>query len=412
MSTKKGFTTRMVHHDRLKQFPSGPVHAPIYNSVPYTYNDTASLIDVFQNKASGHTYSRQSTPTTAALESLVTAAEQGMDSLVFASGMAALQAVFFALLRQGDHVIASRYLFGNTQSLLMTLQNFGVEVSQVDVTDLEHVKAAQQQNTRLVFVETIANPGTQIADLSGIGEWANAKQLIYLVDNTITSPYLFCPKTVGASLVMNSLSKYFSGHGTVLGGSITDTGLYDWSQYGNIFPAYRTGSAKGWGLRQLKKKALRDTGATLSSDSAYQLAVGAETMALRMDRACHNALALAKLLNQHPSIERIYYPGLEDHPQHSRAKSQFRHFGAILSFDLAAGIDCSPFLDSLTLVANATHVGDNRTLALPMASTIFHEMSADKRAFFGIGERMIRCSVGIEDENDLLEAFAQALERL
>lgn len=412
MTKAKGFTSRIVHHDRLQGFADGPIHAPVYNSVPYGYETTEALVDVFQGKATGHAYARQSTPTTDALQSMINQAEGGLGTLVFATGMAALNATLFALLKQGDHVIASQYLFGNTFSLLTTLENFGVSVSFVDLTDADEAKAAQRPTTRLVFAETIANPGTQIADLQALGQWCQQEQLIFMVDNTITSPYLFNPATVGASLVMNSLSKYFSGHGTVLGGAVTDTGLFDWQDYPNIFEGYRTGDAKKWALTQIKKKALRDMGGTLSSDAAYQIAVGAETMALRMDRACHNALTLARMLQSHAKVSHVYYPGLENHPQHHRARSWFRHSGAILSFDLVEGTDCADLLNRIDLVINATHLGDNRTLALPMASTIFYEMGPARRAEFGINERMIRCSVGIEDTDDLIEAFKAALDEL
>ncbi|WP_320822435.1 cystathionine gamma-synthase family protein [Reinekea sp.] len=412
MTKIKGFTSRIVHHDRLQGFADGPVHAPIYNSVPFAYATTAELVAVFQGRASGHAYARQSTPTTDSLQSLISAAEHGIGTLVFATGMAAISGTLLALMQRGDHLIASRFLFGNTHSLLTTLANFGIEVTLVDATDCANVSAARQANTRLVFVETIANPGTQIASLDEIGQWCAQQKLLFIVDNTITSPYLFNPKNVQAGLIVNSLSKYFGGHGTVLGGAITDTGHYDWTDYPNIFPAYRQGDAHKWGLTQIKKKALRDMGGTLSSDGAYQLAVGAETIALRMDRACANATALATLLEQNDKVEAVYYPGLASHPQHDRAQRWFRSFGAILSFDLKAPYDCANLLDDMALVINATHLGDNRTLALPMASTIFFEMGADGRAALGIGDRMIRCSVGIEDTEDLVSCFAQALARL
>jgi len=412
MTEVKGFTSRIVHHDRRQGFTDGPVHAPIYNSVPYGYETTEGLIDVFQGNAVGHAYARQSTPTIDSLQSMITQAEQAVGTIVFATGMAALSAAFFALLKQGDHLIASKYLFGNTHSLLTTLENFGIEVSFVDTTDAEQVKQAKRDNTLMVFAETIANPGTQIADLAAIGDWCEAQGLVFFVDNTITSPYLFNPKTVKAGLVMNSLSKYFSGHGTVLGGAITDTGCYDWQEYPNIFTAYRKGDVKKWALTQVKKKALRDMGGTLSSDGAYQIAVGAETMALRMDRACSNALALANLLNRHDKVAKVYYPGLAEHPQHHQAKQLFKHFGAILSFDLQPQYDSATLLNNIDLVINATHLGDNRTLALPMASTIFYEMGPQNRQQFGIGDQMIRVSVGIEDCDDLIAAFQAGLDKL
>ncbi|MGK0442189.1 MAG: O-acetylhomoserine (thiol)-lyase, partial [Pseudohongiellaceae bacterium] len=336
MKNVKGFTSRIVHHDRKSEFADGPVHAPVYNSVPYGYATTEELEAVFQGKATGQSYARQSTPTTDSLQSLINESEHGVGSLVFATGMAALSAAFFALLKAGDHVIVSRYLFGNTHSFLATLQNFGVDVSFVDATNVENLKTSIQDNTRFVFVETIANPGTQVADLKAIGDWCEQHKLVFFVDNTITSPYLFNPKTVKAGLVINSLSKYFCGHGNVLGGAITDTGGYDWSDYPNIFEAYRKGDASQWALTQVKKKSLRDMGGTLSSSAAYQIALGAETMALRMDRACDNAQQLAELLQAHDKVDQVYYPGLSSHPQHVKAKEWFKYFGAILSFDLKA----------------------------------------------------------------------------
>lgn len=412
MSKWQGFTSKIVHHDRQQGYTDGPIHAPVYNSVPYGYPTTQELVDVFQGNKAGQAYARQSTPTTDSLQSMLTQAEGGFGSLVFATGMAALSAVFLTLLKSGDHLIASRYLFGNSHSLLTTLENFGIEVSLVDATEVENVQAVKQDNTRIVFVETIANPGTQVVDLAAIGEWCAQHQLVYLVDNTLTSPYLFNPSTVKASLVMNSLSKYFCGHGTVLGGAVTDTGLYDWSHFPNIFDAYRKGDSKKWALTQIKKKALRDMGGSLSSDAGYQIAVGAETIALRMDRACANALALADMLVAHDKVEKVYYPGLTTHPQHQKAAQWFKRFGAILSFDLKPGYDCAALLDSIDIVINATHLGDNRTLALPMASTIFFEMGPKNRAAAGISEQMIRCSIGIEDTEDLVTGFKAGLDTL
>lgn len=412
MSNTKGFTSKVIHHDRLNAVGNGAIHTPVYNSVPFGYETTEALVDVFQGRTTGYNYARQGTPTTDSLQSMITQAENALGTICFASGMAALQATFFALLKQGDHLITSRYLFGNTHSLLMTLQNFGVEVSFVDTTDVNEVVAAKQDNTLMVFAETIANPGTQISDLKAIGDWCEQEGLVYMIDNTITSPYLFLARDAKASLVMNSLSKYFCGHGSVLGGSISDTGLFDWSNYPNIFEAYRKGDVQKWALTQIKKKALRDMGGTLCSDAAYQIALGAETMALRMDRACSNAQALAQLLESHDKVARVNYPGLASHPQHGKASAWFRHSGAILSFDLADEYDCAALLDSIELVVNATHLGDNRTLALPMASTIFYEMGPENRKAFGIGEQMIRCSIGIEETDDLLTAFKVGLDKL
>lgn len=404
----KGFTTRIVHHDRLCQLESGAVHAPVFNSVLYGYDDAQGLVDVFQGRANGHAYARQSTPTMSMLQSLVTELEGGRGTLVFGTGMAAITAVFLALLKSGDHVIASRFLFGNTHSLFGTLANFGIEITLLDPTEVANVEAAIQPNTRMVFVESLANPGTQIPDFEGISAVCHDKHLLFVIDNTLTTSYLMRPKDVGAHLSVMSLTKYFCGHGNVLAGSVTDTGLFDWSNYPHIFPAYRKGDPAQWGLTQIKKKALRDMGASLSSESAAQISIGAETMALRMDRACENAAALAKVLQDLPQIEKVYHPSLPDHPQHARAEKLFKHFGGLLSFDLKESIDPVSFLNSVEISINATHLGDNRTLALPVAKTIYHEMGPENRRAQNIKEGMIRCSVGIEDTQDLIDSFKAA----
>ena len=314
-----------------------------------------------------------------------------------------------ALLRSGDHIVSSAFLFGNTNSFFSTLQNMGIQVSFVDATSADNVESALQSNTRLVFVETIANPATQIADLARIGELCAHRGLIYCVDNTMTSPHLFKPKTVGATLVVNSLTKYIGGHGNALGGAITDTGLFDWSQFPHIYDSYKGSDTALWGITQIKKKGLRDMGASLGPEAAHHLAVGSETLPLRMDKACANALAIAELCEAHPAVRRVFYPGLESHAQHSRAADLFRNFGSIMSIDLIPGVDCFEVLNALQTVVSSSNLGDTRTLAIPVAHTIFYEMGAERRASMGISDSMIRFSVGIEDREDLLADFTQAL---
>ncbi len=408
---KHGFTTRILHNDRHLSVEHGAVHKPIHTSSQYAYPDARELAAVFQGKA-GYTYARQGTPTTDALEKKVSAMEGGGSSLTFSTGMGALSALFTTLLRAGDHLISSQFIFGNTNSLFGTLEHLGIEISLVDPTDVAAVAAAIKPNTRMVFTETIANPGTQIADLEGLGQLCVKHNLVYVVDNTLTSPWLFQPRTVGASLVMNSLSKHIGGHANALGGSLTDTGLYDWTKFPNILDVYKKGPAAGWGITQIKKKGLRDMGATLAADAAHRIAVGAETLSLRLDKISSNALALAKYLSKHPSVARVSYPGLESHPQHERARKLFGgKFSNLLAVELAAGIDSFEFLNQLQIVILATHVGDTRTLALPAAQTIYYEMGPALRAQMGIADGLIRLSIGIEDEEDLLADFAQAFEK-
>ena len=323
--------------------------------------------------------------------------------------MAAISSTLLSLLRAGDHIVSSAFLFGNTNSFYGTLQLLGVEVTFVDATDADNVAAAIQENTKLVFVETIANPVTQIADLDRIGVLCKEHDLVYFVDNTMTSPHLFSPKTVGASLIINSLTKYIGGHGNALGGSVTDTGLYDWARFSNILETYRKGDSQLWGITQIKKKGLRDMGASLGPEAAHHLAVGSETLPLRMDRACANAKLLTEFCAQHPAVNNTFYPGLTSHPQHERAKTLFGNFGAIFSIDLKKGLDCFDVLNQMETVISSSNLGDTRTLAIPVAHTIYFEMGAERRASMGIADSMIRFSVGIEDSDDLLADFERAL---
>ena len=407
--SKHGFTTTILHADRRLNVEHGAVHKPIHTSSQYGYSDARELAAVFQGKP-GFSYARQGTPTTDALEKKITGMEGGIASISFATGMAALSALFTTLLRAGDHLISSQFIFGNTNSLFGTLQLLGIEVTLVDPTDLAAVSAAIRPGTRMIFTETIANPGTQVADLEGLGEICRTHGLVYVVDNTVTSPCLFLPRAVGATLVMNSLSKHIGGHAHALGGSLTDTGLFDWSSYPNILDIYKKGAPASWGLTQIKKKGLRDMGATLSADAAHRIAVGAETLALRMEKICSNAMALATFLDGHPGVARVSYPGLASHPQHALARRLFAgRYSMLLGVELADGIDCFDFLNKLEVVVLATHVGDTRTLALPAAHTIYYEMGPELRAQMGIADSLIRVSVGIEDEADLIGDFDRAL---
>ena len=410
MSRKTGFTTSILHADREAAVEHGALHKPLHLSVAYGYRDARELAAVFQGRAQGYVYGRQGNPTTAALEEKMNRMEDGIATVCFSTGMAAIGAIVLALLREDDHVVSSAFLFGNTNSMFNTLATHGDRVSFVDATSADAVEAALTPQTRIVFVETIANPRTQIADLARIGELCAARGIVYVVDNTMTSPYLFRPKTVKAALVVNALTKYIGGHGNALGGSITDTGGFDWTRYSNIYDGYKGPKPALWGITQIRKKGLRDWGGTLAAEQAHHLAVGAETLALRMQRQCANALALARFLEARPEVRAVYYPGLASHPQHRLAGELFADYGALLSFELDPALDCFDFLNRLRCVVLSSNLGDNRTLAIPVAHTIFHEMGAERRASMGIVDSLIRLSVGIEDRDDLIADFAQALD--
>jgi O-acetylhomoserine (thiol)-lyase len=406
---KKGFSTTNLHSDRKDNPEHGVLHKAIHPSVAYGYDDARELAEVFQGKKAGYNYGRQLNPTVTALQNRITAMEEGIATVAFSTGMAAIATSFMSLLKSGDHIVSSAFLFGNTNSLFGTLENLGIEISYVDATDVAAVKNVTRGNTKLVFVETIANPVTQVADLAAIGDFCKSEKLIYVVDNTMTSPHLFLPKKVSASLVVNSLTKYIGGHGNALGGSITDTGLFDWQNFDNIFENYKKEQPNLWGITQIKKKGLRDMGSTLGPEAAHHLAVGSETLPMRMDRASSNAQQLAELCNTHASVNNTYYPGLSHHPQHSRARKLFNSFGAIFSIDLVDGIDCFDVLNKMETVVSSSNLGDTRTLGIPVAHTIYFEMGAERRASMGIADSLLRFSVGIEDISDLLDDFHQAL---
>jgi O-acetylhomoserine (thiol)-lyase len=406
----KGFTTRLVHADRLLNAPeSGAVHQATNNSVLFEYKDAQGLVDVFQGKKAGHVYSRSSSGSNVALQNILTHLEGGIGAITFATGMAAITATMFSLFKAGDHLIVSHFLFGNTRSFAETMQTLGIELSFVDVTDVQNVEAAFKKNTKAVYLETIANPVTQVADLRAIGQLCESKKCLFIVDNTMTPANVFDANSVLASLTVSSLTKYIAGHGNVLGGAVVDTGLFDWGNFENILPIYRGSDISQWGLIQVRKRGLRDMGGTLSPDSAHAISIGLETLVLRTNKICENAMRLASFLDNHVNVSAVYYPGLSHHPQHFLARELFNGYGGILSLDLANHIDPIKFLNALNLVICATHLGDTRTLALPVASTIYFESSAKERQEMGVNDNMIRLSIGIEDIDDIIADFEYAL---
>lgn len=404
-----GFTTQILHSDRASPIEHGSVHKPIHGTVAYGYDDAHDLAAVFQGTQKGFTYGRQVNPTLSALETKLSKMENGIDTAVFSTGMAAIGTLLFALLRNGDHFVSSTFLFGNTNSLFNSFEVHGIDVSFVDATDVEQVRSAINEKTKLVFVETIANPCTQVAALDEIGKLCEERGLIYVVDNTLTSPYLYQPRVSKADLVVNSLTKYIGGHANALGGAITDTGHFAWDQFDNIYDTYKSSDSSKWGITQIRKKGIRDFGATLDPAAANRLAIGAETLALRMERQCLNAWSLAQWLKDHPKVKRVYYPGLHDHPEHNRAAKLFKHFGALFSFVLNDDVDVFDCMNRMQVVIKSSNLGDNRTLAIPVAHTIYYEMGPERRASMGIEDTMVRISVGIEDTNDLIDDFDRAL---
>ncbi len=409
LEVNMGFTSKILHSDRRDPIEHGSIHKPVHTAVTYAYDDARDLAAVFQGEQGGYTYGRQVNPTVTALQDKVTLMENGVATAAFATGMAGIGTTLFALLREGDHFISSSFLFGNTNSLFNSFASHGIEVTFVDATSAADVEAAVKENTRLVFVETIANPRTQVSDLEGIGEICRQHGLVYFVDNTMTTPYLFQPKDVGASLIINSLTKYIGGHANALGGAVTETGLYDWGQFPNIYDNYKKGDVKNWAITQIKKKGLRDFGGSLHPEAAHHISIGSDTLALRMEKCCENAQRLTEYLDAHSKVKKVYYPGLGSHPEHERSRKLFRYPGAIFSVELDDSVDCFDFINRLDLVICSSNLGDTRSLAIPVAHSIYFEMGPERRASMGIDDSLVRFSVGIEDTEDLLADFEQAL---
>jgi len=404
------FTADIVHFDRMIAHANGGVHYPMHPSTQYTYNSVADLISVFQGKSKGNSpYSRQGTPTTAVLEAKLAKIEEGIAAVAFATGMGAIAATFLTLVKAGDHIVVSEHLFGNTASFFNTLENLGIKITRVNAAAVGNVAVAIEDNTRIVFVETVANPGTQVPDLMSIGDLCEQRGIVYVVDNTILSAYLFKPKVVKASLVIHSLTKSAAGQGQVLGGVVIDTGLYDWQKYPNIFVNYRKGDASKWGLQQIRKKGLRDMGATLSSQAAHQISLGLETLAIRMQKSSATALTVARFLQQHPKVAKVHYPMLENHNAYQQACDLFKAGSWLLSFELVDAAQCLEFVDKLTVFIKATGLGDTRSLIIPVAHTIFWEMGAEKRQAMQISDGMLRVSIGLEESECLLADLTQAL---
>ena len=425
MSKKQppGFNTANLHADRQGKPEHGVLHKPIHTSVAFEYDDARELAAVFQGKKSGFNYGRQQNPTVNALQDKITQMENGVASVAFATGMAAIGSLIFSLLKAGDHLISSSFLFGNTNSLLNTFTRLGIEVTFVDSTDADQVAAAIQENTRLVFTETIANPVTQVADLAGIGALCASHGLIYVVDNTMTSPWLFRPATVGANFVVNSLTKYIGGHGTTVGGIIVDSGNFDWAAQPERFSMLTTPDPSYHGVTytealgpaayigRCRVVPLRNTGAALSAQSAFNIMQGLETLSLRMERHCENAEKVAAFLEKHPSVNWVNYAALPDSEHFDTCQRICGGKAAgIISFGIQGGLPAgAKFIDALQLILRLVNIGDAKSLACHPASTTHRQLNADELASAGVSEDMVRISVGIEHIDDIIADIEQAL---
>ncbi|MDO8682200.1 MAG: PLP-dependent transferase [Armatimonadota bacterium] len=406
----------MVLHGGYKPDPqTGSTAEPIHQTTAYAYAKADEISDVFRGYAPGYIYSRLANPTSSALERRLTELEEGVGCLTTASGMAAIASVAMGLTRAGDHIVASRGLFGGTISFFVkTLGRFGVETSFVDAEDTDGFRGALKTNTKFIFVETIGNPKMDVPDIPAAADIAHAACLPLVVDSTLTTPVLIRPKEFGADIVIHSLSKFINGHGNSIGGAIIDTGNYDWAN--GAFADIRELAAKAGKLAflaHLRMLIYRDLGCCPSPFNSFMHLTGIEGLTMRMERHCQNAQALAEWLAAHPNVKGVEYPGLASNAYHETANKLFGgRYGAMLTFRLGSKDAAMKFIDATELAQNLANLGDSKTLIIHPASTIFSEFAPEERERMGAPDDLIRVSVGIESVKDIIADFDSALQSL
>ena len=388
-----GFSTTAIHHGYVPGDHHGALVPPVYQSSTFTFESAEQGARCFAGEAPGYIYTRIANPTLALLESRMAELEGGAAAISFGSGMGAVTATLWTLLRPGDEIVVDRTLYGCTFAFLHHgIGEFGVRVTHIDMTDLAEVDAAMARKPKLVYFESPANPNMRLVDIAAVASRAHAAGALVVVDNTYCTPYLQRPLALGADVVVHSATKYISGHGDVTAG---------------VAVAADPGIAE-----RIRMQGLKDmTGAVLSPQDAALLLRGLKTLALRMDRHCANATAVARLLAQHPAVAAVHYPGLLSHPQHALATRQMGQPGGMVALELHGGIEAGMrFIDSMTMVACAVSLGDAESLAQHPASMTHSTYTPEERAAAGISDGLVRLSAGLEDTADLVADVAQALD--
>lgn len=401
------------------------VAVPIYQTTSYAFDNTQHGADLFDLKVEGNIYSRIMNPTNGVLEQRVAAMEGGVGALAFASGMAAITATIQTIARAGDNIISSSKLYGGTFNLFAhTLPQMGIEVRFAPHDDPEKIAALIDERTKMVFCETVGNPGGHVTDIKALAEAAHDHGVPVVVDNTVTSPYLCRPIDFGADIVIHSLTKYMGGHGTTVAGVVVDSGRFPWASNKARFPmmnepdpsyhgvVYTEAFGEAAFIGRCRVVPLRNMGAALSPMNAFMIMQGIETLPLRMDRHCENAQKVAEYLQQHESVEWVSYAGLSDHPDHELVQRQMNgKASGILSFGIKGGLKKgAAFIDALNLVVRLVNIGDAKSLACHPASTTHRQLNPDELKSAGVTEDMVRLSIGIEHVDDIIEDLDQALK--
>ncbi len=407
--------------------PDADTHSravPIHQTTSYLFEDTDHAARLFALEQEGYIYTRIMNPTTEVLEKRIAMLENGVGALAFSSGMAAITAGCLTLLGKGDHIVASSGLYGGTYTLFSQTftQKMGIEVSFIDSDDPQEFAAAAKDNTKLFYTETIGNPRLTVPDLTEISKVAHSVGVPLMVDNTMATPALCRPVDHGADIVVHSMTKYLGGHGNSIGGVLVDGGHFDWdteSKFAELTepdPAYHGLSfTENFGeaayIARARVRMLRDMGGCISPFNSFLILQGVETLSLRMERHCGNALELARFLNERPEVQWVNYPGLPEHPSHDTAcKYLGNGYGGIIGFGVKGGLKAGKaFIDNLELISHLANIGDARTLAIHPASTTHQQLSSDELVQTGVTEDFIRFSVGIEDIDDIKNEVMDAL---
>jgi len=416
-------STLSLHAGQRPDSDFGARATPIYQSSSFVFPDTETAAGIFNVERAGHVYSRITNPTNAVLEERISALEGGIGAITTASGQAALVLAITTILEKGSHLIASKSLYGGSHNLLeYTLPRFGIDTTFVDLRKTNDIKKNLKKNTKLIFGETLGNPGLDVLNIPKVSKIAHDNNIPLLVDSTFTTPYLMQPLSLGADLIFHSATKFLSGHGVVIGGLLVDGGKFDWgssAKFKTLTEPYEgfhdMNFVDEYGpaayINRARKEGARDFGACMSPHTAFLVLQGIETLSLRMERHIQNTRSIVDFLDSHQSVKSVCYPELENHPDHKLAKDILpKGCGAVFTFQLEGNKETGKkFIEQLNLFSHLANVGDAKSLVIHPASTTHHRMSNDALKKAGITESTIRLSVGIEDCDDLIEDLDEAL---
>ena len=421
------FDSKLIHASWDSDADSeGSITVPIYKTTAYQFNDTEHAASLFALKEFGNIYSRLGNPTVGALEARLTALEDGAMSVALSSGTSAVMYSLINIMSQGDNFVTANQLYGGTYTMFDNiLPEYGIDSKKVDITDLTAVENAIDEKTRAIYCETITNPGLVVADISGLGEIAKSKGIPLIVDATFTTSAICKPFDFGADIVVYSLTKWMSGHGRVIAGAVIEKGGFDWGN-GN-FPLYDKPDTSYGGMRwghdlgdlsnvayslRLRTVPLRNLGASMSPETAFEVMSGLETLSLRMDRHCENAIKAAEYLSNHELVEWVRFPGLKDDPAYDLSEKYLKGTGGtMVVFGIKGGKDSGQkFIDNLKMFRHVANVGDTRSLAIHPASTTHSQLDDEQLIAAGSPAELVRLSIGIEDIDDIIEDLSQALE--